>query len=112
MLKDHFSGTTPPDIRLTTARIDRKSTRLNSSHGYISYAVFCLKKKRNPQKLGRWAVLPLAARTRPVNSASGPVSGTSEAHVPGGKSPHMPPHRERTRTDGNEAEMTQGSIAC
>src|SRR2546429_3416942 len=34
------------------ARRDRKSTRLNSSHGYISYAVFCLKKKnpgvRNP----------------------------------------------------------------
>src|SRR2546422_3369089 len=27
--------------------LDRKSTRLNSSHGYISYAVFCLKKKRN-----------------------------------------------------------------
>src|SRR5687768_12772461 len=27
--------------------IDRKSTRLNSSHGYISYAVFCLKKKNN-----------------------------------------------------------------
>src|SRR2546422_5325364 len=26
-------------------KIDRKSTRLNSSHGYISYAVFCLKKK-------------------------------------------------------------------
>src|SRR2546422_4574297 len=28
-------------------RGDRKSTRLNSSHGYISYAVFCLKKKKN-----------------------------------------------------------------
>src|SRR5205809_3970428 len=27
------------------ASLDRKSTRLNSSHGYISYAVFCLKKK-------------------------------------------------------------------
>src|SRR5256884_2212384 len=27
--------------------LDRKSTRLNSSHGYISYAVFCLKKKSN-----------------------------------------------------------------
>src|SRR2546422_8877511 len=27
---------------------DRKSTRLNSSHGYISYAVFCLKKKKRP----------------------------------------------------------------
>src|SRR5216684_8750882 len=30
-----------------TDREDRKSTRLNSSHGYISYAVFCLKKKKN-----------------------------------------------------------------
>src|SRR2546429_5889876 len=30
--------------------VDRKSTRLNSSHGYISYAVFCLKKKKR-QKL-------------------------------------------------------------
>src|SRR2546429_4350363 len=28
-------------------RTDRKSTRLNSSHGYISYAVFCLKKKKH-----------------------------------------------------------------
>src|SRR2546422_4562051 len=28
---------------------DRKSTRLNSSHGYISYAVFCLKKKKTKQ---------------------------------------------------------------
>src|SRR2546422_5907908 len=28
--------------------LDRKSTRLNSSHGYISYAVFCLKKKTKP----------------------------------------------------------------
>src|SRR2546422_7850746 len=27
--------------------LDRKSTRLNSSHGYISYAVFCLKKKKH-----------------------------------------------------------------
>src|SRR2546429_3011694 len=31
---------------------DRKSTRLNSSHGYISYAVFCLKKKKdNPIRI-------------------------------------------------------------
>src|SRR2546422_10949583 len=29
---------------------DRKSTRLNSSHGYISYAVFCLKKKKKKDK--------------------------------------------------------------
>src|SRR5438128_8452587 len=31
-------------------RIDRKSTRLNSSHGSISYAVFCLKKKKNRRR--------------------------------------------------------------
>src|SRR2546429_784661 len=31
---------------VTGAALDRKSTRLNSSHGYISYAVFCLKKKK------------------------------------------------------------------
>src|SRR2546422_4326525 len=31
----------------SSAFTDRKSTRLNSSHGYISYAVFCLKKKKN-----------------------------------------------------------------
>src|SRR2546429_6669141 len=37
-------------MRLTVRCVvpeDRKSTRLNSSHGYISYAVFCLKKKHN-----------------------------------------------------------------
>src|SRR2546422_7877130 len=33
-------------IAIAVARGDRKSTRLNSSHGYISYAVFCLKKKK------------------------------------------------------------------
>src|SRR2546422_5763447 len=32
------------------ARSDRKSTRLNSSHGYISYAVFCFKKKKKKDK--------------------------------------------------------------
>src|SRR3712207_8330146 len=31
----------------STATVDRKSTRLNSSHANISYAVFCLKKKNN-----------------------------------------------------------------
>src|SRR2546429_6716594 len=35
----------PPSSR-DAVRRDRKSTRLNSSHGYISYAVFCLKKKK------------------------------------------------------------------
>src|SRR5205809_5517214 len=42
------SRITPPlrkATRSATSSRDRKSTRLNSSHGYISYAVFCLKKK-------------------------------------------------------------------
>src|SRR5438034_5451314 len=57
-----------PDMRflcLTTARgkkdgagpparlLDRKSTRLNSSHTVISYAVFCLKKKKDTQRAQR-----------------------------------------------------------
>src|SRR2546430_3791967 len=40
---------------------DRKSTRLNSSHSQISYAVFCLKKKKKPAKHTRDAT-----RTRPA----------------------------------------------
>src|SRR2546429_6442692 len=38
--------------------VDRKSTRLNSSHGYISYAVFCLKKKIAGWSLFRCPKLP------------------------------------------------------
>src|SRR2546422_5861963 len=49
---------------LAAVSLDRKSTRLNSSHGYISYAVFCLKKKKKR---------PLARLTCPRRS--GRVSG-------------------------------------
>src|SRR2546422_5211498 len=38
--------TMPPMLPTPSHIIDQKSTRLNSSHGYISYAVFCLKKKK------------------------------------------------------------------
>src|SRR2546429_1598680 len=45
--KDHdVVGAHGAEVELT----DRKSTRLNSSHGYISYAVFCLKKKKQTTK--------------------------------------------------------------
>src|SRR3712207_8011187 len=39
-----------PSNRQRLARVDRKSTRLNSSHANISYAVFCLKKKKTITK--------------------------------------------------------------
>src|SRR2546422_4875046 len=40
------TGIWKPSENLFSSFTDRKSTRLNSSHGYISYAVFCLKKKK------------------------------------------------------------------
>src|SRR2546422_1683102 len=55
----HVRIITKPHVEVRPARVDRsaaphaqsdrKSTRLNSSHGYISYAVFCLKKKKTQQ---------------------------------------------------------------
>src|SRR2546422_1503593 len=39
--------------------VDRKSTRLNSSHGYISYAVFCLKKKNKYKEICRDDIMRL-----------------------------------------------------
>src|SRR2546429_4843832 len=49
-------------------RRDRKSTRLNSSHGYISYAVFCLKKKN-------WPAMP--ARPQPTGTYRSPIYQTA-----------------------------------
>src|SRR2546430_4387440 len=50
---DHSSGGSS-----NAAAVDRKSTRLNSSHSQISYAVFCLKKKKSTQCI-RCVVQPL-----------------------------------------------------
>src|SRR2546422_8160737 len=46
------AGDRPAHLPHRVSRLsgDRKSTRLNSSHGYISYAVFCLKKKKNKKQ--------------------------------------------------------------
>src|SRR2546422_7011035 len=53
--RDEHRGGAAPRLRRAARRHvhqvrDRKSTRLNSSHGYISYAVFCLKKKKRKRK--------------------------------------------------------------
>src|SRR5256884_6172519 len=59
-------------ILVAAAFLDRKSTRLNSSHGYISYAVFCLKKKKKYSNR-RWVlqVLLFARDTTSTPAACG-----------------------------------------
>src|SRR5256885_10782986 len=75
-LGDHLQGRLPAEAREMTANRqvagdaalaqcahelgDRKSTRLNSSHLVISYAVFCLKKKKKTTKRWRLTTLPTA----------------------------------------------------
>src|SRR2546430_7289773 len=59
------------------ARRDRKSTRLNSSHSQISYAVFCLKKKKNNNKCA------FSAR-----HTSTPLTNQSSLHAPTSPPPH------------------------
>src|SRR5438132_9549853 len=53
-----------PDARL----LDRKSTRLNSSHTVISYAVFCLKKKKNNTKRAKRRIMNMTPRVRLYNT--------------------------------------------
>src|SRR2546429_4568810 len=62
---------------------DRKSTRLNSSHGYISYAVFCLKKKKNTtrRRLGAVYVLPKAQWLLRLLIYSPPYLSTSQPYL-------------------------------
>src|SRR2546422_8221847 len=48
---------------------DRKSTRLNSSHGYISYAVFCLKKKKDGH-IPEWGLPRLRCTLTGLNTAT------------------------------------------
>src|SRR2546430_6416586 len=51
--KDQFSVTFEQGTGPSRRRRDRKSTRLNSSHSQISYAVFCLKKKKKKRYMHR-----------------------------------------------------------
>src|SRR5438034_8819869 len=55
-------------------RQDRKSTRLNSSHTVISYAVFCLKKKKKQIQKGHHIVLPEPCGPRTTHDRHDPES--------------------------------------
>src|SRR5205085_3947576 len=87
--------------RSKAAGEDRKSTRLNSSHSQISYAVFCLKKKR-------------------VDLAGGPAHHPGAAGAPsaGVAAPararllHLPPFAERSGAGGRGARTVQAVRVC
>src|SRR6266542_4086846 len=65
---------------------DRKSTRLNSSHGSISYAAFCLKKKnttavQRPERRNKSRRTPAAADLRCAPDLGGPATTPGDAAV-------------------------------
>src|SRR2546429_6994349 len=76
--------------------IDRKSTRLNSSHGYISYAVFCLKKKNTTPLSSTYDVL-----TSGVEYSTVQLLATSFLHVL--LVSHAHNATERTHSDANDS---------
>src|SRR5260221_5396167 len=94
-----ISCTSPPEQKLppapvnTIVRTDRKSTRLNSSHTVISYAVFCLKKKKH-------------TRGRPAEQCERRYHGPADAQVHArGKDTYIErmKHANKVRQDGTIA---------
>src|SRR5258708_25905651 len=69
--KSDSGGSSPGGATVKSIREDRKSTRLNSSHQIISYAVFCLKKKNNHThyRTGRVQSQPHTTCTRPIRAS-------------------------------------------
>src|SRR5256885_12010986 len=61
---------------------DRKSTRLNSSHLVISYAVFCLKKKKCYSRRTRMRILGLSSRYPAASALVTPLSHSTMPHLP------------------------------
>src|SRR5258708_24255308 len=80
-----------PDQRPTTTSPDRKSTRLNSSHQIISYAVFCLKKKKNSLEARRTAHRPDAGDICSQTTASRTSCRVVTPNAPGSHVPPTPP---------------------
>src|SRR5438105_9267005 len=72
-------------------RRDRKSTRLNSSHEWISYAVFCLKKKKktnNKQEKATQGHPPTRKHSLPQTNLSGPPRNGYPTHTPRSTATH------------------------
>src|SRR3989440_8793281 len=75
-----LNGRTPAN---PAARIDRKSTRLNSSHDQISYAVFCLKKKKRQDTSERLQGITTAPRHSPIGPcvSAAPIWGVDLQNI-------------------------------
>src|SRR3989449_5053467 len=95
----HLAGAIVANTTLPVIGVpDRKSTRLNSSHGYISYAVFCLKKK-NTQQIPNQHYVPTNAYTPiyiPTPLTSLRSSETAFTYTPS-TAPPEPSSRTTTR---------------
>src|SRR2546429_3515664 len=85
-------------IRRRRGTTDRKSTRLNSSHGYISYAVFCLQKK-------------IMQQTPETDQFAGAPRGIRAAQLPDGNVANAFLHLfgKQQRTEACESERDNGS---
>src|SRR5438034_8058368 len=64
VVESRNQGARQPHGTVRNWRADRKSTRLNSSHTVISYAVFCLKKKKKRYVRDRYGMEQMAAERR------------------------------------------------
>src|ERR1022692_3464058 len=81
--EEHTSELQSPCNLVCLFCLDRKSTRLNSSHLVISYAVFCLKKKKNPPNPRRRRPTPPPICRRQTHSPSrSPPPSPRRSHQP------------------------------
>src|SRR5256885_6903768 len=99
--EDLFGSAANRELEVRLGHLDRKSTRLNSSHLVISYAVFCLKKKKPEQLSRRFSSHPVAlsayADSVPYERAS------SREHSP--RSFRTPPSPVRKRHTGSTVPL-------
>src|SRR5438034_7050249 len=86
-----MAATTDPPRRPLSMNLDRKSTRLNSSHTVISYAVFCLKKKKNTSRYSQsiWLSCPFR---QVCNKTVRPIYQTDTPHRAGPTLPQTVHH--------------------
>src|SRR5699024_159746 len=87
--------------------LDRKSTRLNSSHVSISYAVFCLKKKRVTQTRGRWRRRTVAQTAPPTSSVHRPRKFYTARNI----TEHIWYHRTWA-SPGTEGTLVRVRLVC